>query len=119
MRAEGIDPVEISRGNFREMYWTIAQMLVHHSSTGCNLRPGDLMASGTVSGPAQESRGCLLERTWRGQNPIDVPDGTQRKFLVDGDEVTIRAFCEKPGAPRIGFGDCRGVIVPATTVPSS
>jgi fumarylacetoacetase len=119
MRDAGTAPWRVSTGTFTDMYWTIAQMLVHHSSTGCNLRPGDLMASGTVSGPEEESRGCLLERTWRGQNPIDLPDGTQRKFLVDGDEVTIRAFCEKPGAPRIGFGDCRGVIVSATSAPSS
>ncbi len=112
MRNAGTDPLRMSRGSFTDMYWTIAQMLVHHSSTGCNLRPGDLLASGTVSGPAEESRGCMLERTWRGQHPIELPDGTSRKFLADGDEVTIRAFCEKPGAPRIGFGECRGVILP-------
>ena len=114
MRDAGTEPLRVSSGTFTDMYWTIAQMLVHHSSTGCNLRPGDLLASGTVSGPSEASRGCLLERTWRGQNPIDLPDGTQRKFLADGDEVTIRAFCEKPGATRIGFGDCRGVILPAS-----
>ena len=114
MRDADTAPLRVSSGTFTDMYWTIAQMLVHHSSTGCNLRPGDLMASGTVSGPSEASRGCLLERTWRGQNPIDLPDGTQRKFLADGDEVTIRAFCQKPGAPRIGFGDCRGVILPAS-----
>ena len=114
MRDAGTAPLRVSSGTFTDMYWTIAQMLVHHSSTGCNLTSGDLMASGTVSGPSEESRGCLLERTWRGQNPIELPDGTQRKFLADGDEVTIRAFCQKPGAPRIGFGDCRGVILPAS-----
>ena len=114
MRDAGTELLRVSSGTFTDMYWTIAQMLVHHASTGCNLRPGDLMASGTVSGPSEESRGCLLERTWRGQNPIELPDGTQRKFLADGDEVTIRAFCQKPGAPRIGFGDCRGVILPAS-----
>ena len=112
MRDAGTEPLRMSRGSFTDMYWTIAQMLVHHASTGCNLRPGDLLASGTVSGPTDESRGSMLERTWRGQHPIDLPDGTNRKFLADGDEVTIRAFCEKPGAPRIGFGECRGVILP-------
>jgi fumarylacetoacetase len=113
MRADGLEPVEVSRGSFREMYWTIAQMLVHHTSTGCNLRPGDLIASGTISGPEEESRGCLLERTWRGEKPLDLPDGTTRKFLEDGDEVIMRAWCEKEGAARIGFGECRGVVMPA------
>ncbi|MHC4101703.1 MAG: fumarylacetoacetase [Planctomycetota bacterium] len=113
MRQQQTEPLRVSRGSFRDMYWTIAQMLVHHTSTGCNLEPGDLMASGTISGPDEGSRGCLLERTWRGQNPLELPDGTQRKFLADGDEVVIKAFCEKPGTPRIGFGECRGVILPA------
>ncbi len=101
----------VSRGTFADMYWTIGQMLAHHTSTGCNLRPGDLLASGTVSGASRESAGCLLERTWRGQNPIRLPDGTARRFLLDGDEVVIRAYGEKEGAARIGFGECRGVIV--------
>lgn len=113
MREKGLEPVRVSRGNVRDMYWTIAQMLVHHASTGCNIQPGDLMATGTISGPAEESRGCLLERTWRGQNPIALPDGTERRFLQDGDEVIMRASCEKDGAARIGFGECRGVILPA------
>lgn len=114
MREKKIAPVRLSRGNFRDMYWTIAQMLVHHTSTGCNLRPGDLLASGTVSGPTESARGCLLELTWRGQNPIQLPDGTTRKFLQDGDEVIMRAYCQKTGAARIGFGECRGTILPAT-----
>ena len=113
MREANTEPALISRGNFRDMYWTIAQMLVHHSSTGCNMNPGDLLASGTISGTAEESRGCLLERTWRGQNPISLPDGTDRKFLQDGDEVIMKAYCEKDGAVRIGFGECRGIIQPA------
>jgi fumarylacetoacetase len=112
MRERGLELHRISRGNFRDMYWTIAQMLAHHSSTGCNFRPGDLIASGTVSGPEESSRGCLLEMTWRGQNPIQLPDGTERKFLADGDEVIIRAFCEREGFARIGFGECRGVVLP-------
>jgi fumarylacetoacetase len=115
MRSAGQDPLTVSRGSFADMYWTITQMLAHHSSTGCNMRPGDLLASGTVSGPAEDARGCLLERTWRGQNPIDLPDGTQRRFLQDGDEVVISAHAESADgrAARIGFGDCRGVILPA------
>ncbi len=108
-----LKPMLISRGNFTEMYWTIAQMLVHHTASGCNLRPGDLLASGTVSGQTEDSRGCLMERTWRGQNPIQLPDGSERKFLQDGDEVIIRAYCHKDGAARVGFGDCRGVVLPA------
>ena len=113
MRDANTEPMRISRGNFTDMYWSIAQMLVHHSSTGCNMNPGDLLASGTISGTAEESRGCLLERTWRGKNPITLTDGTERKFLQDGDEVIIKAFCERDGAARIGFGECRGIIQPA------
>ena len=86
MRTDGTAPMLLSRGNFHDMYWSIAQMLVHHTSTGCNVRPGDLIASGTVSGPSEDARGCLLELTWRGQNPITLSDGTERRFLQDGDE---------------------------------
>lgn len=113
MREAGTPPHLVSRGNFHHMYWTVAQMLVHHASTGCNLQTGDLIASGTISGPEKDSRGCLLERTWRGTEPIDLPDGTQRRFLLDGDEVILRAFAEKPGAARVGFGECRGIVTPA------
>jgi fumarylacetoacetase len=113
MRERRMTPHLISRGNFADMYWTIAQMLVHHTSTGCNLRAGDLIASGTISGPTPESRGCLLERTWRGQDPIELPDGTQRKFLQDGDEVIMTAYCLRDGFAQIGFGECRGVVLPA------
>ena len=107
------DPVRLSRGNFRDMYWTPAQLVAHHASNGCNLRPGDLLASGTVSGPTKESRGCLLEYTWRGTEPIALPNGEQRRFLEDGDEVIMRAYCERAGETRIGFGECRGVVLPA------
>lgn len=113
MREQGIAPHRVSRGSFRDMYWTIAQMLAHHTSTGCNMRPGDLLASGTVSGPAEDARGCMLELTWRGQKPISLPSGEERKFLADGDVVVMRAFCEREGAARIGFGECRGQILPA------
>lgn len=113
MRERDMPAQLISRGSFAHMYWTIAQMLVHHTSTGCNLRSGDLLASGTISGPGEESRGCLLERTWRGQNPITLPDDSQRKFLQDGDEVIMNAHCQREGAARIGFGECRGIVLPA------
>ena len=95
------------------MYWTIAQLVTHHASNGCNLTPGDLIASGTVSGSTRESRGCLLELTWRGAEPITLPSGEQRRFLEDGDEVVLRGFCEREGFARIGFGECRGTIVAA------
>ncbi len=110
MRDQQQEAIRLSRGNFREMYWTFAQMLAHHSSTGCAMRPGDLLGSGTISGPTEAERGCLLELTWRGTQPISLPDGTERKFLQDGDELTIKAYCEAEGTRRIGFGACRGVI---------
>jgi fumarylacetoacetase len=117
MREANVDPALVSRGNLAEMYWTVAQLVAHHSSNGCNLRPGDLLGSGTVSGPTTESRGCLLERTWRGTEPISLPSGETRAFLQDGDEVIFRGYCERRGARRIGFGECRGRILPA--VPSA
>jgi fumarylacetoacetase len=104
--------MRVSLGSFTTMYWTVAQLLTHHASNGCNLQPGDLIASGTVSGPTPESRGCLLERTWRGSEPLTLPDGESRRFLEDGDEVVMRGWCERAGYRRIGLGDCRGVIVP-------
>ncbi len=113
MRSQGEQPFKLSTGNFKHMYWTAAQMMAHHSSNGCNLRPGDLMASGTVSGPTPESRGCLLEITRRGAEPVDLPNGEQRKFLQDGDELILTGWCEKEGAKRIGLGHCTGVVVPA------
>jgi len=110
MREAKLAPFLVSRGNFAGMYWTFAQMLAHHASNGCNLRPGDLIASGTVSGESRDSAGCLLERTWRGTEPLSLPSGETRRFLENGDTVVIRAFCEKNGATRIGFGECRGTI---------
>jgi len=114
MRDEGAEPLRVSAGNFADMYWTIAQLVAHHTSNGCNLRAGDLLASGTVSGPTKESRGCLLERTWRGTEPLELPTGETRQFLEDNDEVILRGFCERSGHPRIGFGECRGTVLPAT-----
>jgi fumarylacetoacetase len=111
MRQEGLPPHRLSRGTMADLYWTPAQMFTHHTSNGCNLQPGDLFASGTISGPSKDSRGCLLELTWRGTEPLTLPTAETRKFLEDGDEVIMRGFCERTGTPRIGFGECRGVIV--------
>jgi fumarylacetoacetase len=113
MRQAGSAPFRVSRGGFTAMYWTIAQLVTHHASNGCNLRPGDLLGSGTVSGDTSDSRGSLLERAWRGTEPLQLPSGETRAFLQDGDEVTIRGYCEAAGRRRIGFGECRGRIVPA------
>ena len=110
MREAGQAPVRVSRGNMKDLYWTLAQMLTHHASNGCNLRPGDLLATGTVSGATPDSVGSLLERTKRGAEPLELPDGESRKFLEDGDEVILRGWCEREGYPRIGFGECRGVV---------
>ena len=111
MREAGTPAERLSHGSFAQMYWTLGQMLAHHASGGCNLRPGDLIASGTVSGPEQSSRGCLLELTWRGAEPVTFSNGETRAFLADGDEVILRGWCEAPGRARIGFGECRGVAV--------
>jgi fumarylacetoacetase len=111
MCAENIAPVRLSRGSFCDMYWTFAQMLTHHTSNGCNLRPGDLLGSGTISGSRPDSLGCLLELTAGGTRVIEMPDGSRRSFLEDGDEVIFRAFCEREGFLRIGFGECRGRVL--------
>ena len=110
MREQGQPAVRLSRSRFGQMYWTLAQMVTHHASNGCNLRPGDLIASGTVSGPGKDERGCLLELTWRGKEPVTLPNGETRAFLEDGDEVVLTGWCEAPGAARIGFGECRGQV---------
>jgi fumarylacetoacetase len=115
MRAEGIAPVRLSRAPFSTMYWTAGQMLAHHASNGCNLRPGDLLASGTVSGDSAGSRGCLLELTWRGTQPVTLPTGEERRFLQDGDDVIMKGTLEAEGRATIGFGECRGRILPATS----
>lgn len=114
MRAAGTEPYRVSRTSFRAMYWSFGQMVTHHTGNGCPLRPGDLLGSGTVSGPDRAAQGCLLEITRRGAEPLELPGGEKRIFLQDGDEVILRGFCEREGARRIGFGSCRGTILPAT-----
>ncbi|KAM9831874.1 fumarylacetoacetase [Neosynchiropus ocellatus] len=102
----------ICKSNFKHMYWTMKQQLAHHAVNGCNLRPGDLLASGTISGPDPESFGSMLELSWRGSKSIDLGGGETRAFLLDGDEVTITGHCEGEGY-RVGFGSCTGTILPA------
>jgi fumarylacetoacetase len=113
MRDEKIEPFLLSKSNTKDLYWTFGQMLTHHASNGCNLQTGDLMASGTVSGKEKHERGCLLELTWRGKEPIALPSGEERRFLEDGDEIIMRGYCEREGFRRIGFGECRGRILPS------
>ena len=111
MRKSEIKPVQLSAGKLRDLYWSLAQLFTHHASNGCNLRPGDLLATGTISGPEQGSEGCLLEMKRRAE-PIKLPTGETRAFLEDGDMVSFRGYCQAPGLPRIGFGDCTGTIIP-------
>ncbi|WP_348640920.1 fumarylacetoacetase [Granulicella arctica] len=112
MRDSAQLPVQLSSGNLRSLYWSFAQMLAHHTSNGCNLLSGDLIASGTLSGPEEGSQGSLLEISHRGTTPFKLANGEIRSFLQDGDEVILRGFCELPGLPRIGLGECRGIIAP-------
>jgi fumarylacetoacetase len=103
-------PQTITRSNFQNLYWSIAQQLAHHTVGGCNLQPGDLLASGTISGPAEDGRGSMLELTWRGANPLQLPGGEKRKWLEDGDRLTISGWCEGDGY-RVGFGEVTGRVV--------
>lgn len=119
MRTADEPPWKVSHGNYREMYWTVSQMIAHHTSNGCNLQAGDLLGSGTVSGRERMERGCLLERNWEGdfEHPVpgskrielELPNGERRDFLEDGDEVIMTAFAEA-GESRIGLGECRGRV---------
>ncbi|XP_057579583.1 fumarylacetoacetase isoform X2 [Hippopotamus amphibius kiboko] len=113
LKGEGMNQAAtICRSNFKYMYWTMLQQLTHHSVNGCNLRPGDLLASGTVSGPEPESFGCMLELSWKGTKAIELGNGQTRTFLLDGDEVILTGHCQGDGY-RIGFGQCAGKVLPA------
>ncbi|KAL7854429.1 hypothetical protein SRHO_G00166190 [Serrasalmus rhombeus] len=113
IKGEGMrEAATICKSNFKYMYWTMKQQLAHHTVNGCNVRPGDLLASGTISGPDPESFGSMLELSWRGSKVIDLGGGESRTFLKDGDEVTITGYCEGRGY-RVGFGQCQGKILPA------
>ncbi len=105
--------VRVSQSDFASLYWTLGQLIAHHTSNGCPLRPGDLIGSGTVSGPENHNRACLLEMTRRGAEPLTLPTGETRVCLEDGDEVILRGWCEASGFRRIGLGECRGLIQPA------
>jgi fumarylacetoacetase len=112
MRAEGQGPTIIITSNAQYLYWTPAQMVAHHSSGGCNLLPGDLLGTGTISGPTRAQLSSLLELTMGGREPVTLPNGEQRGFLADGDEITFTARCRRDGFVPIGFGACTGTIVP-------
>jgi len=113
MRAAGHAGQRLSQSSFRDAYWTLAQLVAHHTVNGCNLRPGDVLGTGTLSGPAPEQGGSLLELSLGGKQAIMLANGETRTFLQDGDTVVLRAYAERPGARRIGFGECRGTLLPA------
>jgi fumarylacetoacetase len=113
LQSEKMDaPARICQSNFRHLYWNICQQLAHHTISGCNIRPGDLMASGTISGPTPNSYGSMLELAWRGTQPLQISDTETRSFIQDGDTVSITGWCEGKGY-RVGFGEVRGKILPA------
>jgi fumarylacetoacetase len=113
MRARGSAAHRLSRSNLRHSYWSVAQLVAHHTVNGCNLEAGDLLGSGTQSGPAPEEAGSLLELTLGGKQPLTLPGGETRTFLADGDRLTLKGWCEKPGYPRVGFGEVAGTVLPA------
>jgi fumarylacetoacetase len=113
LRAEGKGPSRLSGTSFKHQYWTVAQMVAHHTMGGCNLRSGDLLGSGTISGPGEGEAGAMIELTQGGSQPVSLGNGEERAFLQDGDAVILRGWCEKPGYVRIGFGESRGQILPA------
>ena len=113
MRAAGTAPARLCLTNYRYAYWTAAQMVAHHTVNGCNLQPGDLLGTGTLSGPTLDSACALIELTTGGKNPVQLPGGETRTWLEDGDTVVLRGWCQRPGAARIGFGECAGTVLPA------
>jgi fumarylacetoacetase len=115
MKANKLQPLPLSQSNARDLYWTPAQLIAHHTSSGCNLQVGDVLGTGTISGPTEASGGCLLELTRNGAQPLLLTTGETRTFLEDGDEIVLRGSCKSPGHPRIGLGECRATILPAHT----
>jgi fumarylacetoacetase len=113
MRREGLPPARLSQSNFRHSYWTVAQLLAHHTVNGCAMRAGDLLGTGTQSGPEAEEAGSLLELTVGGKQPLALPNGEQRTFLEDGDRIVLRGWAARDGRPRIGFGEAAGTVLPA------
>ena len=119
MRTAGLPAHRLSRANLRDLYWTPAQLIAHHTSNGCNLLPGDLLATGTVSGNEEDASGCLLELTAGGANPVLLPNGESRNALEDGDEIILRGVCHRDGFPDVSLGECRGTVMPALQVEPS
>jgi fumarylacetoacetase len=113
MREAARPAMRLTHTSYRHAYWTIGQMVAHHTVNGCNLRPGDLFGSGTLSGPTPDQAGALIELTAGGRQPVSLADGDTRTFLQDGDAIIMRGWCEKPGAARIGFGEVIGTVLPA------
>jgi len=105
------EPHVLSRTNLKYMYWNSEQQLTHHTVSGCNMRPGDLLGTGTISGPTDDSLGCMLEIAWKGTRPVKLANGQERKFIADGDEVTMSGYCDGAGY-RVGFGSVTGVVLP-------
>jgi fumarylacetoacetase len=114
LQPEKMEPLKICTSNFKYMYWSMDQQLAHHTVNGCNINVGDMMASGTISGPTPDSFGSLLEITWGGSKPITLPDGSQRKYLEDGDTVIIKGYAQKNNV-RVGFGEAKAKVLPAHT----
>ena len=112
MREDGSGASRLSSSSFRHAYWSIAQMVTHHAVGGCNLQPGDLLGTGTQSGPTRQEAAALIELSVGGREPVSLANGEQRSFLQDGDTVILKGWCEKPGAARIGFGESRGTVLP-------
>jgi fumarylacetoacetase len=113
LKEKGLPPHRLSLSDARHMYWTPAQMVAHHACNGCNLAPGDLLGTGTISAPGEEGFGSLLETTRGGKKPVALASGEERRFLEDGDEVFLRARARRQGFATIGFGECRGAVLPA------
>ena len=112
IQPEGEKETVVANSNFKYMYWSMAQQLAHHTVNGCNVRSGDMMGSGTITGPTPESYGSMLEIAWAGKKPITLDDGTQRKFINDGDMITMNGWAEK-GGKRVGFGEVSAKVLPA------
>jgi fumarylacetoacetase len=117
-RADNLAASRLSHSSFKHQYWTMAQMVTHHAVNGCNLRAGDLLGSGTISGPGEAEAGALMELARNGATPVTLPTGEQRSYIEDGDAVILRGYCHKPGFARIGFGESRGEVLPARSVGS-
>ena len=113
MQRDGLAPQLLSQSSFEDAYWTLSQLVAHHTVNGCNLRAGDLLGTGTLSGPQPLQGGSLLELSHGGHNNITLDNGEVRTFLEDGDTIILKAYAERAGARRIGFGECRGTVLPA------